>query len=117
VGHRAHLLTIDLADHVAALHARFAGSAALVDPRHDHAVVGLEVQLTRDLGRDRAYLEPERARRHAARTRRRLLVVRSLTDLDVDRLLALLTPDLHLGVVTWLRQADSALQVGRRLHL
>src|SRR5256885_7335891 len=39
--------------------------------------------------------------------------LRRLADLDLDALLALITPDLHLGAVAGIGQADGALEIGR----
>src|SRR5256885_1855083 len=112
VGQRAHLLAIDLTDHVAALHPRLAGRAALVHARDDHAVRGLQTQLARDLGRERTHVEAERARRRAAaRLLPDLLLVGRFADLDVHGFLALVAPHPHLRVVAGLGEPHRALQV------
>src|SRR5207245_8664163 len=115
---RADLLPIDLADHVATLDAGFGGRAAIVHPRHDHAVGGAEVELARHVGRDRADVHAQRRFRSAlAVGALGLALFRRLADLDLGALLALLTPDPHLRAVAVLRQADASLEVRLLLAL
>src|SRR3989442_1736115 len=50
IGERPELLAVDLADHVAALHAGFCGGAPVLDTRDDDALGRFQIQLAGDLG-------------------------------------------------------------------
>src|SRR5262249_51857734 len=109
---------VALADRVAALDAGFGGGAAVVHSRHDHAVRGAEVELARHVRGDRPDVHAQRRFRSAlAVGATGLALFGSLADLDVDGLLPLVTPDLHLGAVAGVGETDSALQIPRALHL
>src|SRR6185503_16700748 len=119
VGHRAHLLAIDLTDDVAALEAGLLGGAAVLDARDDDALGGAEVQLARDLGGDRPHLDAQgrlAALRRTPAARLALLVGR-LADLHLEALLALLAPDLDLGAGARRGEPHGTLEVRGSLHL
>src|SRR3989441_12540774 len=104
-------LALDLLDDVAALDARLGRCAPLLDAGHEHALVRLQIEPLRELGRDGPHLEPERRPRPPARVLPRRPLVGRLAYLDLDGLLALIAPDLHLCGLTRREQADAALQV------
>src|SRR3989454_2134433 len=109
-------LALDLLDDVAALDARLGRCAALLDARHEHALGRLQIEPLRELGRDGPHLEPERRPRPRARVLPRRPLVGRLAYLDLDGLLALIAPDLHLCGLTRREQADAALQVDGALE-
>src|SRR5262249_30642972 len=117
VVHRAHLLAIDFADDVAALHPSLAGRAGLFDAGDDHTLCRLQVELARQVRRDRPHLEAEVAGGGPRRALLRLLFIGRFANLQVDRLFVLVAPDLQLGVLARLREPDGALQVRRRVDL
>src|SRR3989475_103475 len=117
IHHRPHRLAVELLDHVAALDASFRRRAPILDADHHDTVGRPEVELPRDFGCDGADLEPEH--RASAAARPRLLgvaLVGGLADLDLDGLLALLTPHLDLRRAVGGGEADGALQVARTFH-
>src|SRR5207245_2831541 len=109
-------LALDLLDDIAALDARLGRCAALLDAGHEHALVRLQIEPLRELGRDGPHLEPKRRPRPPARVLPRRPLVGRLAYLDLDGLLALIAPDLHLCGLTRREQADAALQVDGALE-
>src|SRR5262249_13865253 len=84
VVHRPHLLTIDLPDHVAALHAGVAGCAAVFHAGDDHTLRRLEVELSRQVRRDGPHLEAEAAGGGPRWALLRLLFIGRFADLHVE---------------------------------
>src|SRR6267142_6199442 len=110
--HAADSLSVDLANDVATLHPRFGRRALFLDPRYDHTVRRAKAELSLDVRRDRPRLETEEALALAARLQLGGFL-RRLAELDLERLFALVAPDLDRHAFARRRCGHDFLQILR----
>src|SRR5262249_5043416 len=103
-------LAVDLADQIAPLEAGLGRRAVLLDAEDDDPLRIPQVELPGDLGRDRPDVEAEQALALVVGLERDS-VLGCVADLDLERLLALVAPDLDRDPLAGGGQRDDLLQI------